>query len=86
MHENKYNFNKIKLSCDFKSSFYCYFGCCVFKSRKELMEHLCDHHKEKDLKAWGLNRSLLLKFLKDEDDKRLSKRKRKSNAKNESKG
>jgi hypothetical protein len=50
------------------------------------MEHLSDQHKEKDLKAWGLNRNLLLKFLQADEDMRLSKRKKKSDAKCESKG
>ena len=50
------------------------------------MEHLVTEHPAKDLKAWGLNIELLKKFIKNDQDKHLSKRKRKFNAKIESEG
>ena len=52
-----------------KPSLYCYFGCCHFKTRRDLMEHLYEEHTKIDLECWGLNRDLLGKFVKAEDDK-----------------
>ena len=77
MNENKYNFNRIKMDCNKKPTFYCYSGCNFFSTKNELLQHLYEGHDKKELKAWGLNRALIKKFLLADENKSLSKRKKK---------
>jgi hypothetical protein len=47
------------------------------------MEHIYEEHTKIDLECWGLNRDLLGKFVKAEDDKvHLKKRMKKFNSQN----
>ena len=49
------------------------------------MEHLVEQHSTKNLKAWGLNKKLLKKFIAQENDKLEFKRLKKRDSKKHSK-
>ena len=83
---DKYPYNKILIQEEGDKRFYCYHGCGTFKKKKELVDHLIDTHVKMDLKTWGINRDLLVKFRKKEVKKRDQKRALKSRSKKLSKG